>query len=452
MDLLTELAILVLAAFVGFEVISKVPNTLHTPLMSGTNAIHGIVVLGGLLLIGPADGFLESVLLVIAIAFGTINVIGGFLVTDRMLGMFKGKKPDPVVEAHRGDQAAAVSRTDVIQILYIVAFSMFIIGLHMLRGPRTAVRGNQVAAVGMAIAVFATLLYPGVGDWVLIVVGVAIGTAIGIPSARSVKMTAMPQMVALFNGVGGGAVALISFVEFRESGGDLELEALIPILFAAIIGSISFWGSIIAFLKLQETLKRSIKVPREVNAGLLLLAVALAVVIAAGSDSQLLFFLILLSAGLLGVLAVVPIGGADMPVVISTLNAFTGLSRRRRRHRARQHRADRGRHARRRLRLDPHQADGRRDEPLDRQRLLRRRRRGRPHARGRDRRHGALHERRRRRDPALLRAPGRRRARLRHGGRAGPARGRGPRRRSSRSAASRCSTRSTRSRAACPAT
>jgi NAD(P) transhydrogenase subunit alpha len=91
MDLLTEIAILVLAAFVGFEVISKVPNTLHTPLMSGTNAVHGIVVLGGLLLIGPAHGVLEDVLLVIAIAFGTINVVGGFLVTDRMLGMFKAK-------------------------------------------------------------------------------------------------------------------------------------------------------------------------------------------------------------------------------------------------------------------------------------------------------------------------------------------------------------------------
>ena len=93
--LLLELTVFVLAAFVGFEVISKVPNTLHTPLMSGTNAIHGIVVLGGLLLIGPAHGFLEDLLLVIAIAFGTINVVGGFLVTDRMLGMFKGKKPDP---------------------------------------------------------------------------------------------------------------------------------------------------------------------------------------------------------------------------------------------------------------------------------------------------------------------------------------------------------------------
>ncbi len=93
MSTITEIAILVLAAFVGFEVISKVPNTLHTPLMSGTNAIHGIVLLGGLLLMHEATGVLEHVLLVIAIAFGTINVVGGFLVTDRMLGMFKSK-PD----------------------------------------------------------------------------------------------------------------------------------------------------------------------------------------------------------------------------------------------------------------------------------------------------------------------------------------------------------------------
>jgi H+-translocating NAD(P) transhydrogenase subunit beta len=215
---------------------------------------------------------------------------------------------------------------DLVQVLYIVAFSMFIIGLHMLRGPRTAVRGNQVAAVGMAIAVVATLLHEEIGDWGLIVVGLAIGTAVGVPAARSVKMTAMPQMVALFNGVGGGAVALISVVEFREAGGDIPLEELIPVLFAAIIGSISFWGSNIAFLKLQETLKRGFRIPRAVNAALALTAIALAVVIAAGSESELLFWLILLTAGLLGVLAVLPIGGADMPVVISTLNAFTGLS------------------------------------------------------------------------------------------------------------------------------
>src|SRR5436190_1451260 len=216
--------------------------------------------------------------------------------------------------------------SDLITALYIVAFGLFIVGLHMLRGPRTAVRGNQVAAGGMAIAVIATLLDDRIGDWPLIVVGVAIGTAVGIPAARNVKMTAMPQMVALFNGVGGGAVALISLVEFRETGGDIALDSLIPILFAAIIGSISFWGSNVAFLKLQETLKRGFRIPKAVNALLALIAVGAAVVIAAGSDSQALFWLILVAAGALGVLAVLPIGGADMPVVISTLNAFTGLS------------------------------------------------------------------------------------------------------------------------------
>jgi NAD(P) transhydrogenase subunit beta len=219
-----------------------------------------------------------------------------------------------------------MSRSDVINLLYIVAFTLFITGLRMLRGPRTAVTGNLVAAIGMAVAVFATLLARFIGDWILIVIGVGIGTAVGVPAARSVKMTAMPQMVALFNGVGGGAVALISLVEFRRAGGDIALRSLIPILFAAIIGSVSFWGSIIAFLKLQEWLKRSLPTPKAVTFGLLGISVGLAVVIAAGADAEILFWLILLSAGALGVLAVVPIGGADMPVVISTLNACTGLS------------------------------------------------------------------------------------------------------------------------------
>jgi NAD(P) transhydrogenase subunit beta len=216
--------------------------------------------------------------------------------------------------------------TDLISLLYIVAFVLFIVGLRMLRGPRTAVSGNLVAAAGMAIAVVATLLDDRIGDWGLIVAGVAIGTAVGIPSARNVKMTAMPQMVALFNGVGGGAVALISVVEFREAGGDLELETLIPVLFAAIVGSISFWGSNIAFLKLQEILRRRFPGFSAVNAVLAVATLGLAVAIAAGAESELLFWLILLFAGAIGVLAVLPIGGADMPVVISTLNAATGLS------------------------------------------------------------------------------------------------------------------------------
>jgi NAD(P) transhydrogenase subunit beta len=221
---------------------------------------------------------------------------------------------------------------DFIRSLYIVAFICFVVGLRLLNHPRSARKGNVVAAIGMGIAVVATLLIESVGDYGWIALGVAVGTVVGVPAARNVKMTAMPQMVALFNGVGGGAVALISWAEYRESlelGGNPELETLIPILFAAIIGSISFWGSNIAFGKLQELLPgRPIQLPGQqfVNLGLLAVAVGCAVAIAAGTESEGLFIAILVAAALLGNMFVLPIGGADMPVVISLLNAFTGLS------------------------------------------------------------------------------------------------------------------------------
>jgi H+-translocating NAD(P) transhydrogenase subunit beta len=225
-----------------------------------------------------------------------------------------------------------VSRTDVIQLLYIVAFSLFIYGLMGLTGPRTAVRGHRIAAVGMAIAVVATLLIPGMGNWGLIIVGVAIGTAVGIPAARQVRMTAMPQMVALFNGVGGGAVALIAWVEFRHTSGFADEPTYVAIfsLFAAIVGSVSFWGSNIAFGKLQEIIPgRPISIgPAQqfVNLALLVAAVACGAAITAGSDAEILMIGLLLAAAVLGNFVVLPIGGADMPVVISLLNAFTGLS------------------------------------------------------------------------------------------------------------------------------
>jgi NAD(P) transhydrogenase subunit beta len=225
--------------------------------------------------------------------------------------------------------------TSFIDAMYIVAFSLFIYGMSGLTGPRTAVRGNMIAAVGMVVAVVATLLTPHVLDgsstpW-LIALGIVLGTAIGVPAARNVKMTQMPQMVALFNGVGGGAVALIAWIEYRHHFGvGFPLRVEIPSLFAAIVGSVSFWGSGIAFGKLQEILPgRPIKLPGQsaVNLVLLLVAVASSVVLAAGTHSQGLFVLgILVCAAALGLMVVLPIGGADMPVVISLLNAFTGLS------------------------------------------------------------------------------------------------------------------------------
>jgi len=238
-----------------------------------------------------------------------------------------------------------------IYVLYIVAFALFIQGLRGLSGPTTAVRGNRIAAVGMAIAVVATLLIPSEGNWGLIALGIALGTAVGIPAARNVKMTAMPQMVALFNGVGGGAVALISWVEFRHYGstyGSLAIpltnqpvlgdtfHPAIPTyvaifsVFAAIVGSISFWGSNIAFGKLQEVIPgRPISfgsAQQAVNLVLLILALAAGIDLVAGAHSELLFVGMLVVAALLGNAVVLPIGGADMPVVISLLNAFTGLS------------------------------------------------------------------------------------------------------------------------------
>jgi NAD(P) transhydrogenase subunit beta len=225
--------------------------------------------------------------------------------------------------------------TNFIDAAYIVAFSMLIYGMTGLTGPRTAVRGNQIAAAGMAIAVVATLLrkgeFHGSSTVWLIILGVAIGTAIGVPAARRVHMTAMPQMVALFNGVGGGAVALIAWIEFRHHfGGGWPLRSEVFELFGAIVGSISFWGSNIAFGKLQGILSGNpIKLPAQavINLLLALIALASAVILAAGTHSQALFILgILVAAGVLGNMLVLPIGGADMPVVISLLNAFTGLS------------------------------------------------------------------------------------------------------------------------------
>ncbi len=164
--------------------------------------------------------------------------------------------------------------------------------------------------------------------------GLAIGSAVGVIASIRVQMTAMPQMVALYNGVGGGAVALIAWSEIRHGislGGDIPLEELIPTLFAAVVGSVSFWGSNIAFAKLQDLIPtRPLAVPGQqvINAVLLIAVVAACVDIAVnnGDPSQALFIGILVAAAVLGNLVVLPIGGADMPVVISLLNAFTGLS------------------------------------------------------------------------------------------------------------------------------
>ncbi|HEY1682198.1 MAG TPA: NAD(P)(+) transhydrogenase (Re/Si-specific) subunit beta [Candidatus Tumulicola sp.] len=222
----------------------------------------------------------------------------------------------------------------VIALADLVAIALFIYGLHDLNSPATARRGNRLAMAGMFIALVGVgASTQGVGWWA-IAIGTVIGGVIGVYAALKVKMTAMPQMVALYNGAGGGAAALISTVEFYVvRGGTVGMDDVIAIslVLSAIIGAISFAGSIVAFLKLQELMTgRPITYPGQqfVNALVAISILALAgwFVVTLGILPLWAFGIMMAAALVLGVLFVLPIGGADMPVVISLLNSFTGLA------------------------------------------------------------------------------------------------------------------------------
>ncbi|MDX2099338.1 MAG: NAD(P)(+) transhydrogenase (Re/Si-specific) subunit beta [Leptolyngbyaceae cyanobacterium bins.59] len=219
-----------------------------------------------------------------------------------------------------------------IQISYLVASSLFIVGLKQLGSPATARRGNLLAAIGMLIAIAATLLDKSVLNYELILVGIIIGSIIGTIMAQKVKMTAMPQMVGLLNGLGGGASTLVAMGEFwrlRALPEAVPLDSTITILLSVLIGGITLTGSLLAFAKLQELMSgAAIVFPAQ-----RLISFALVFIFLAGSAYQIYdptdlpVFLSLVSISLiLGVLFVIPIGGADMPVVISLLNSFSGLA------------------------------------------------------------------------------------------------------------------------------
>jgi NAD(P) transhydrogenase subunit beta len=220
----------------------------------------------------------------------------------------------------------------VLTVAYLVTAVLFILGSQFLSSPKTARRGNILAMAGMVIAIVATALDASIVSWTDILIGAIIGAPIGFVSARLVKMTAMPQMVALFNGAGGGAAALVSsgeFLKILNSGATPTLAQMVPIVLSCIIGSISFAGSLVAFAKLQELMTgRPITYAGQqiVNALVLLGIIGLVIVLLAGNATPLPFIGLIALSLLLGVLAVLPIGGADMPVVISLLNSFTGVA------------------------------------------------------------------------------------------------------------------------------
>ncbi len=221
-----------------------------------------------------------------------------------------------------------------VEYAYLVTGILFIIGLKYLSSPKTARLGNRISAVGMLIAVVAAMTQ-GIVQWPVIIGGLVVGAGIGIYFARSVKMTAMPQMVAIFNGCGGGAAALVAAGELQKlmnssNGGLLPFDQSITAVLSTIIGALSFSGSIIAFLKLQELMTgRPITYPGQqvVNALVLVAILVMGGLVIAGVQPLLQWFWIATALTLiLGVLFVLPIGGADMPVVISLLNSFTGVA------------------------------------------------------------------------------------------------------------------------------
>src|SRR6266581_2712983 len=217
-------------------------------------------------------------------------------------------------------------------LLYLVTIVTFILALKFLSTPARARRGNQIGAAGMLVAIIVTFAKSGLTDYWAIAVAMVIGGGFGAVAARRVKMTAMPQMVALFNGVGGGAAALVSLAELHRilpDPGTPKVDIGLAIVLSALIGSISFAGSMIAFAKLQELIGgRPITYAGQqfVNAALFLACAVAGIALVAGVQDEWLLWALVAGAGIFGVLFVLPIGGADMPVVISLLNAFTGLA------------------------------------------------------------------------------------------------------------------------------
>jgi H+-translocating NAD(P) transhydrogenase subunit beta len=220
----------------------------------------------------------------------------------------------------------------ILEIIYLIASVTFVAGLKMLGHPETARKGNLIAAVGMVLAIFGTIFmykHDQISDFGIklgwLTAALALGTIAGWLTAKRVQMTKMPELVSLFNGMGGACAALIGLTEYGHGGSPLSI---LTIILGMVIGSISFSGSIIAFLKLNGTMNKAIRLPKYniINTAFMILLIGLTCYIAFSHGSMFLVVLLFILSLVYGVLFVVPIGGADMPVVISLLNSFTGLA------------------------------------------------------------------------------------------------------------------------------
>ncbi len=354
-ELETGLYIFMLAGFLGYHVISRVPPLLHTPLMSATNAMSGISLVGSLLVAGAGHSRLSTAFGFVAVTCSTTNVVGGFLITDRMLRMFKkdedrrARRAVPVrwigwlavalvlisaVAALRWGGGAGrellrgTELTHLLKFSYIVSAALFILGLKGLSSPKYARRGMFLAELGMGAAVVGTLLHAGIVDYRWIALGLVLGSLVGGSMGLWIPMTAVPQRTALSHSLGALAATLIGVSEYIRHGTP-DRVLMTALGFEVVIGGLTFTGSLMAAAKLQGLLPGAPITYKGQNASnfVLLAVMAGSLLWLIGTPSTApVFFLMVGLALLFGFLLVIPIGAADMPVVISLLNSYAGLA------------------------------------------------------------------------------------------------------------------------------
>ncbi|HLB88834.1 MAG TPA: NAD(P)(+) transhydrogenase (Re/Si-specific) subunit beta [Terriglobales bacterium] len=355
-ELEVGLYIFILAGFLGYHVITRIPPLLHTPLMSATNAISGISLIGSLVVAGADYSRLSTALGFIAVTASSTNVVGGFLITDRMLKMFKRR--EEVGIQHRRfnpklllafpvlvvvflmlmhwfrrsgtESSGAVFAAAALRYLYILSAVLFILGLKGLSSPKYARKGMFLAAFGMLMAIVGTLFHPEIVNYQWITIGLAIGSIVGGSMGLRIPMTAVPQRTALSHSLGALAASLIGISEYvRHLAVGLDSVKMTTIGLEVVIGSLTFTGSLMAAGKLQGLLPGApitYRGQNVFNITLLAAVIGTLIYLVFVPAASALFFVIVGLALLFGFLLVIPIGAADMPVVIALLNSYGGLA------------------------------------------------------------------------------------------------------------------------------
>jgi len=352
------LYIFMLAGFLGYHVITRVPPLLHTPLMSATNAIAGISLIGSLVVAGANYGPFSTILGFIAVACSSTNVVGGFLITDRMLKMFKTSEDQAAQRRQLNLKALIVLTVLVVGLLvlmysnrelrqngfdffrdvlsaealkyfYIVSAVLFILGLKGLSSPKYARRGMFAAELGMLMAVLGTLFHHEIVTYRWIVLGLMIGSIVGGTMGLRIPMTAVPQRTALSHSLGALAACLVGVSEYFRHQGELGAVVMIPLGFEVVVGGLTFTGSLVAAAKLQGLLPGhpiTYKGQNIFNLSLLAVIVGSLIYLVITPTAGIFFYTMVALAFIFGLLLVIPIGAADMPVVIALLNSYGGLA------------------------------------------------------------------------------------------------------------------------------